>query len=67
MTYSSCKDCEKRRVGCHSECEDYLNWLEIHKKEVEQIRQEKEKEHGGLHTYSQKAKIEKEMAKKWRK
>ena len=20
----SCKDCEKRKVGCHSTCEDYL-------------------------------------------
>ena len=24
MIYSPCKDCQKRKVGCHSQCEDYL-------------------------------------------
>lgn len=23
-----CKDCKKRRVGCHSECEEYLAYFD---------------------------------------
>lgn len=25
---ASCKDCAKRHIGCHSDCEDYSRWLE---------------------------------------
>lgn len=30
---SACKDCEKRYIGCHATCEDYLSF----KKEREEI------------------------------
>lgn len=23
---SPCRDCERREVGCHSACIDYINW-----------------------------------------
>ena len=23
-----CKDCENREVGCHSKCEEYIEWKE---------------------------------------
>ena len=28
MLISPCKDCEKRYLGCHSECEDYFKYQE---------------------------------------
>ena len=32
MSYSSpCKGCNKRYVGCHSDCEDYLKFAENRK------------------------------------
>jgi len=27
-----CKDCEKRCLGCHSECADYINYNNMQKK-----------------------------------
>lgn len=30
MTKNPCKDCEKRYLGCHSECEQYLDWKKAH-------------------------------------
>lgn len=32
---SCCKGCEKRSIGCHSSCEDYIDYRE----ELEQIKQ----------------------------
>lgn len=33
MTYNPgkgpCKDCDKRHVGCHARCDDYLEWRNI--------------------------------------
>ena len=26
-----CRDCTKRKVGCHGTCKDYQEWLEEHK------------------------------------
>lgn len=26
--WNPCKDCERRRVGCHAECEDYKKYAE---------------------------------------
>lgn len=26
MWYAGCKNCNKRYIGCHSECEDYQNY-----------------------------------------
>ena len=26
MIDAPCADCQKRRVGCHSDCEDYKTW-----------------------------------------
>ena len=33
MTPSPCKGCQRRFVGCHSECESYLEWQKIHAQE----------------------------------
>lgn len=30
MKQPQCKNCEKRYVGCHSECEDYKSWKSEH-------------------------------------
>ncbi len=37
-----CKDCEKRKIGCHSSCDDYLKfreWLDDVKKAEKLDRQ----------------------------
>lgn len=32
----SCKDCDKRKLGCHSDCQDYLTELEeMHRRKKE--------------------------------
>ena len=33
-----CKDCERRHVGCHSECDDYDKYIKIKKERSAQIR-----------------------------
>ena len=37
-----CYRCQKRKLGCHSECEDYEKWKLKKKKENDSIRKEKE-------------------------
>ena len=39
-----CRDCPKRYVGCHSECEEYLQAKEEREKKRLKIRQEKDLE-----------------------
>lgn len=34
MWYAGCKNCDKRYIGCHSECEDYQNY----KNELEDMK-----------------------------
>lgn len=36
----TCKDCEKRRIGCHDECEDYQKERAERAKRRERERQE---------------------------
>lgn len=36
-----CKDCEKRQIGCHSTCEEYIAQAKRLKKEREIDRQNK--------------------------
>ena len=38
-----CYQCDKRKVGCHSICEDYLKEKEEHEKELQLIQKEHEK------------------------
>lgn len=28
-----CKDCDRREVGCHIDCKDYISWCEKRKEE----------------------------------
>lgn len=37
---SPCKGCEKREVGCHSSCKDYLDAKEAYRVRGEEIRRE---------------------------
>lgn len=32
MVTNSCKDCTERHVGCHSDCEKYLKFVEENEK-----------------------------------
>lgn len=41
MKGAPCKDCSKRCVGCHSTCEDYIDWKAEHDAERERIRRQK--------------------------
>ena len=41
----SCKDCENRYVGCHSECEVYKKEKEKHNKKMQKIKELKTKVH----------------------
>ena len=40
---SPCKDCEKRTVGCHSTCEDYISFADAKRKENNEMKAEKQK------------------------
>ena len=40
----ACKDCTKRHVGCHAECEEYKNDIAKRKEKAEKIRKAKEQE-----------------------
>lgn len=33
-----CKDCERREIGCHASCQDYIAWREWKDKENEWLR-----------------------------
>ena len=39
--YKDNKDCERRRVGCRSTCQDWKDWEKIHAKEVAEIREKR--------------------------
>lgn len=39
-----CKNCEDRHVGCHVVCEKYKSWSDKHAKEMQHLRDEREKE-----------------------
>lgn len=43
-TKAPCKDCPDRKVGCHSVCEKYLEWKQVHDQEVEVVKKERSKE-----------------------
>lgn len=38
---SPCKSCNKRAMGCHSMCVDYVEWREDHQKRLKKYRKEK--------------------------
>lgn len=40
----SCKDCEKRKVGCHSTCEDYMKEKRQREELKRKIYKERDKE-----------------------
>lgn len=35
-----CKDCKNRELGCHSKCEQYVNWRKLHIEEKQRLREE---------------------------
>lgn len=37
-----CKDCKKRKIGCHAACEDYIKALEDHHRQQAIIRKAKQ-------------------------
>lgn len=41
MYITVCKDCTRRRLGCHGNCEDYIKEKSEHEKEREYIRSRK--------------------------
>lgn len=47
-TPSPCKDCPDRSIGCHSSCEKYLKYVEIHDKERAEIHHKKRLENLGF-------------------
>lgn len=36
-----CKDCKKRKLGCHQNCKDYIQFKETNEKVKQKIRSEK--------------------------
>lgn len=40
---SPCKDCLDRYLGCHSDCEKYITWKDVHEKALDAIRADKDK------------------------
>ena len=40
--FQACHKCQKRRIGCHSKCPDYLREVANHQIEKERRRKEKE-------------------------
>jgi hypothetical protein len=53
MNCTCCKDCTKRTLGCHSDCNDYKNYLNNHLEEKRKIHEVRYKE-----TISKSASIE---------
>lgn len=43
MKTSPCKDCKKRHIGCHSECDDYIKFQIVHNIELNTIKKNKDK------------------------
>lgn len=41
-TNSPCYQCDRRQSGCHATCEQYIDFQDIHDKEVKQIRKNKD-------------------------
>lgn len=41
MTKAPCKECPHRKVGCHSICEKYIEWCQVHNLELEDIRKKR--------------------------
>jgi predicted Fe-S protein YdhL (DUF1289 family) len=39
-----CLDCQKRYLGCHSECQEYLDWVKENEERKKQIFDQKRKE-----------------------
>lgn len=64
MKTSPCKDCEEREVGCHSTCEKYIEYKEIHEKETEAIKRERQKESEAWHPYSMQLSIQRKLSQK---
>ena len=44
MTAAPCKDCQERKLHCHSSCKRYMEYLVVHKHEREQIQTERSNE-----------------------
>lgn len=42
--FAPCKNCEKRKLGCHAKCEAYLAYKEKHQIYADLVSGEKEKE-----------------------
>lgn len=40
---NSCKDCQDRKLGCHSKCEKYQKWLKDFRKEKKMIRKREQR------------------------
>lgn len=38
MTLPPCKGCERRAMGCHSECSEWAAWKAVHLEEKRKIR-----------------------------
>ena len=38
------EDCKKRRVGCRAGCEEWKEWMEIHRREAEAARERRHAE-----------------------
>ena len=36
----SCKDCEKRTLGCHSTCEEYIQFSKERREMLDKMREE---------------------------
>lgn len=37
-----CKDCPDRQIGCHATCQRYIEQSERHRKDLEEIRKQKD-------------------------
>ena len=53
-TFSPCKDCEERHVGCHSECEKYIEFKRKLRREKDILEREKHKYRISHHKSKQK-------------
>lgn len=59
-----CKSCDKRNIGCHASCADYIDWNAARMKEADKIRSEKYK-YRNFEGYA--ARVSKNMKTKRRK
>ena len=56
-----CKDCNKRVLGCHSNCDEYISFAKHRKEELDLIRSENRIRYTSSSMYTTNKKLKKKL------